>query len=333
VENILHHLCVLGFLAYTTLMDVSPEDKFLFAYPLLKTEFSSVFFTLRSILPEKSVLYSINNFVFYLTFLKFRIYDFYFSLLHKNKLFDDIFKTYSYRYSTLLWGSCYGLFAMNLFWALIITKVGFKPLLKSGEKISHYICHCIHLYHVHVALLAYRVNFQWIYLYDLVGIGCMTVYASRYHREQYLTYNEDKDKENVQAFILYDLSIRARSISALVAHYYTSPQLGWIVCTSLMDHLTAFYMGVWHVAYRSDLNKDGLEFMKKNKWIMQLPLMYDGIRMIMNTRHENQVPLILVYLIHTILYTVNPFYKSTNVSLALCMLAQTYYLAKSIQTY
>jgi hypothetical protein len=85
---------------------------------------------------------------------------------------------------------------MNLFWALVITKIGVKPLLKSVEKASHYICHCIHLYHAHVALLVYCVNFQWFYLYDLVGIGCIMVYACLYHRERYLRYEEKENEQN-----------------------------------------------------------------------------------------------------------------------------------------
>lgn len=329
VEAILHHVFVLGCLAYAHFYGMSPEDKLLFTYPLLKTEITSIFYGLKCCLPENSVLYSINDIVLYLTFLKFRIYDFYYSLLHKNLVFDDIFNTYSYSYSHVLWVSCYGLYSMNLYWTLIMTKIACKSLLKSVEKISHCICHCIHLHHVHMALLAYRAQFQWFYLYDFVGIGCMTVYACRYHRERFIDYEK---KENEQNVILYDLSIQARSILVLATHYYTSPQLGWVMMTSVMAHLTTLYMWIWHVVYRPDLNQDGLDFLKNSRAIA-LPLMYDGIRIVMNSSHENQVPLILVYLMLMILYTVRPFYTCTNVSLALGMLAQTHYLAKSIQTY
>jgi hypothetical protein len=128
----LHHLFIFGIFFYNTYYDILPEHRFIFLYPLLKTEISSIFYVLKYWLPKKTIIYNVNTLLFYLSFGKLRIYDFYYEIIYNNS-FDIIFKNYShsnYYLSFILLISCYGLYILNLYWFLIMNKILYKIVTK-----------------------------------------------------------------------------------------------------------------------------------------------------------------------------------------------------------
>ena len=54
----------------------------MFLYTLLKTEISSIFYVLKYWLPKKSSIYNINLILFYSSFFKFRILDYYYEIIY-----------------------------------------------------------------------------------------------------------------------------------------------------------------------------------------------------------------------------------------------------------
>ena len=109
----LHHLCIFGIIFYNYYYNVSTEYRFIFLYPLLKTEISSIFYVLKYWLPKKTILYNVNTILFYILFLKLRIYDFYYEIIYNNVSFDIVFQKYSptnYYLSSILYLNRYYLF-------------------------------------------------------------------------------------------------------------------------------------------------------------------------------------------------------------------------------
>ena len=57
----LHHLCILSILFnYYYYYNASKENIFLFLYPLIKTEISSIFLVLKNWLPKNTFIYNLN---------------------------------------------------------------------------------------------------------------------------------------------------------------------------------------------------------------------------------------------------------------------------------
>jgi len=128
----IHHICIIGLLFYNNYFNITPEDKFIFSYTLLKTEISSIFYVLKYWLPKKTILYDINGILFFLSFFKLRIYDFYYKIIY-NISFYNAMQKYSksnYYMSSILLISCYGLFILNLYWFVIMNKILYKKITK-----------------------------------------------------------------------------------------------------------------------------------------------------------------------------------------------------------
>lgn len=123
----MHHLCVMGVIGYNYYYSVAGIDRFLILCCLLKTEASSIFYVLKYWIPKRTLWYNINNLLFYIGFLKFRIIDMYFELMRTGYIFTVIekYSTSNILGSAVLFSSCYGLYLLNLYWFFIINKIAF----------------------------------------------------------------------------------------------------------------------------------------------------------------------------------------------------------------
>jgi hypothetical protein len=130
----LHHIFAIGNFFYNMYYNVNPEYGFAIVYPLLNTEISSIFYVLRFWLPKTSALYNINKLLFYLAFVKFRIYDFYYKILYDHSSsFNILIQQYSpsnFYMTSILLVSCYGLFLINLYWFALMNIILYKSLTK-----------------------------------------------------------------------------------------------------------------------------------------------------------------------------------------------------------
>jgi hypothetical protein len=172
----LHHMCIFGLIFYNYYYNGSLADLYLFVEPLIKTEISSIFFVLKYWLPKKTPIYAINNLLFYASFAKLRLFDYYYDLLHNNQLINTIIQKYSennYLMSGILISSCYGLYIINLYWFLIMNKVLFKLIASNIHINRDDICQIITAYAhwLNIPLSVYIYihirNIQNIYLMSL----------------------------------------------------------------------------------------------------------------------------------------------------------------------
>lgn len=168
-EMRLHHLFVFFIILYG--QDVSLEDRFLMSYPLLKTEISSVFLVLKYWIPETSWIYPLNLAIFYVTFLKYRVYDYYVELLHNNLLFDFLEKTYPDHHFTPGFVAIYGLYILNLYWAFVLTKIVYKTLVRPTDRLCHFLCSYLYILNIPVAFFIYPS----IRMYDMTGIVLLSL--------------------------------------------------------------------------------------------------------------------------------------------------------------
>jgi hypothetical protein len=128
----IHHILTLGLLYYNIVYNVHCSDLHIITYSFIKTEISSIFLILKYYLDKKSAFYHINNIVFYILFFKLRIYDIYYNVIKYDSQIYTIINKYtpnSYYKSSILIVSCYGLYILNLYWFMLLSKILYKKIV------------------------------------------------------------------------------------------------------------------------------------------------------------------------------------------------------------
>lgn len=198
----LHHLFVLGIIFYNNYFKVSFTNRILFLYPLIKTEISSIFLILKNWIPKNNFIYHINLILFYFTFLKFRIFDFYNEILHDNKHYDFTVEKYSKNnilMSYLLLISIYGLYILNMYWFLIINKIIFKNILNrfNSDLLSQYFSSYLLFLNIPLSIYIYSHKPNKKYILDLLGISILSICSYKYHYDIYYNLKIKKIEEYI----------------------------------------------------------------------------------------------------------------------------------------
>jgi len=340
----LHHVCILGIIGYNYYFSVALEDRIPFLQPLLNTEVSSLFYVFKYWIPKNSILFQINAVLFYTTFFKFRIYDFYNKIVLQHGVFENVFVKYSNSNvfaSSVLLISCYGLFMLNLYWFLIIQKILYKSLSKffvfNTDVICHFLCSYIHWINVPLSICIYTRNPHEKYLLDIMGILFLSVSSYTYHYDIYNRLSERKmdnylipNEENIVFFMNDSLSIHTRSFLVVATNYYNSPNLLSISFISGLSHLSCFYHVMRNILELFiDPEETKETFMYCHNILMTLPIMCDAFLISINSPKEISIPFLFVNIFIGLLYTIEPFYKLTHAFFHICLIAQNYYLCLS----
>ena len=314
----IHHLIIIGIL-YCDYFHNNPPDRLLILYPLVKTEVSSIFYVLKNWLPENTKVYNLNLLLFYFSFMKFRIYDMYVELIHRNTTFDILVKNVptSYLYGT--YATVYGLYLLNLYWGMILNKMLFKTLssflLINNYTVCYSMTSLMYLFHIPLSFSLYP------HIYDCVGTSIMSICSYVYHRDVYQrlkhksieTYNSPTS-DNAFYFIFYTVSIQTRWFFAVVSYVDTS-----LFLVSVMSHVFTLYRCIHHFSK----NVHDIHFLRYKRRILALPFFVDGI-LIGTASPKKIIPLFVLYSTMVLLHMLTPFYKLTPFSMSLGMLAQTY---------
>lgn len=178
----IHHLCIFGFSSYIYYYQVPPEVRILFCYPMIKTEISTIFLALKEYIPKNSVWHSINLILFYVSFFKLRVLDYYSDILHKHDLLNFIIRGYSsgnLLLSAILVTSCYCLYILNIYWFFILNKILYKILTKvfSGMNIdqtSRWLCPYIHILNIPLTVYIYFQQPNEKYLFYVICITSLS---------------------------------------------------------------------------------------------------------------------------------------------------------------
>ena len=76
-DVLFHHMTIFGFSAYYKYYTGEPDDIIIFINVLINTEISSIFYIFKFWLPEHTAISYANSILFFITFFKYRIYDYY----------------------------------------------------------------------------------------------------------------------------------------------------------------------------------------------------------------------------------------------------------------
>ena len=321
------------------------EPKYcVFLYPLLNTEISSIFYVLKFWIPKKTVLFNLNAVLFYLTFCKFRIYDFYGKLIQNNAPFDVAFPKYSQFHtfpSSVLILSCYGLFILNIYWFLIIHKILYKSVVKffqiNTDTVCHFLCCYIHWFNIPLSIYLYSYKQSEKYLLDLVGITALSVSSYIYHNDIYNRLSDKQienydipSKENIVFFLNDSIFIHVRSFLVVATNYYTSPHLSSVLFLSGFSHISSIYHGMTNILNLFiDREQAKESFLNCHNILMALPIVCDVFLIFIHSSKETAIPFVFVNIIIGLLFVIEPFYKLTHVAFHICLIAQNYYMCLS----
>lgn len=327
-ESRIHHVITLILCSYY--YNIYPIHRSIIVYPLLNTEISSIFYILKYWVKHPQ-LYTINLGIFYFTFFKFRIYDFY-SLIyrcHVNMNMD---------FSTILIGACDCLFVMNLYWFAIMNKVVYKNLIKFIDIDKDIVCRfiCSYTYFIHIPLVFCMYTLNNKYIYDILGVCMLSISSHAYHYDIYTRFRNKEyflpNKDNIVLFANDTLFIHMRCILGLITKFYNSSKESLYI--SLTLRFICFYAGIINILYlmkdtNSNSNINHSKFYKYHNLTMFIPYLYDSCLFASRTPIETAIPFLLINTIITMISSIEPFYKLNHVAFHICLIIETYYICLS----
>ena len=118
-DILLHHYIVICFIS--SIITLPPADYLLEARTIINVEISTIFLALNNLIKDKHILFptsivKANQFLFAITFTKYRIWDFYWVLIIRRPFPSDI-----------TMASLYSLFLLNMYWFCLICRKALKP--------------------------------------------------------------------------------------------------------------------------------------------------------------------------------------------------------------
>jgi hypothetical protein len=135
-ESVIHHIFAICIISFIVFNEVTNEDLITFI-PLFSTEISTIFLTIKTFMTELDLshtpLFYINMILFAITFIITRIFFFYNGIIINPKTYA-IIESYGKEYQAIYFG-IFGLFALNIYWAVIIIKIALKPLFKDMKRL------------------------------------------------------------------------------------------------------------------------------------------------------------------------------------------------------
>jgi hypothetical protein len=340
----LHHIFVLGIIFYNYYNNVSVADRFLFLYPLLKTEISSFFYVLKYWLPKNSLISNINMLLFYGAFLKLRIYDYFYELINNQHPFHvlntNYYQTNYYTYPILV-VSCWGLYLLNVYWFLIMNKIVYKNIAKlitiDTDIMCHYVCSYIYWVNIPLAVSIYSSNPREKNIFDFIGVTTLSVSSFIYHFD---IYNRLKTKEiteylypnnkNLVMFFNDSLFINLRAFLIVVTNYYNSPLFVPVMAISGLSHVISIYnltLIIFDFCNNHEEAKDS--FINIHNMNIAMPIALDVFLICANSPIEIAIPFLLVHITMGMLFVIEPFYKLTHVAFHILLVAENYYACSS----
>lgn len=330
----LHHLTIIGMTFYTWYNSLNKIHRFIFLYPLIKTEISTFFFVLTHWLPKNTYIYNINSILFYITFCKFRIFDMYNELINSNAL-NIVINTYT-PYNSLLSGigylSIYGLYMINVYWFFIMIKMLYKKFCKNTfintDIMCQYICSYIHYINIPLATYIYSYNKREQNIFDVVGIVLLSLSSYLYHYEIYERLYKNQITEyilekniNYNHFVNDCICIHTRYFLAIVTNYYNNLYFYPVIIYCCLSHIVFIHCCIVNM----ELNKT-YALLNIHYFLVFLPILIDFIALYFNTTNEIAIPFMFVNLMILLLIIVEPFYKLTHCVIHILVIVQNFYI-------
>ncbi len=343
----IHHALLLSILGYGYYCGVSSEVGVPLSYSLLKTEISSVFYCLKYWLPSNGLLSHMNLVLFYLSFFKFRVLDYYIEIVAPSAFLPivQIYSPSNYLLTALIVVPCYGMYVLNLYWFLILTKILYKRLAMivrslNTEILCHFVCSYALWINIPVCIYMYSVNPSDHYMYDIVGVTSLAVSSYFYHVDVYtrlvtkeIASYDMPTQDNVVPFFNDVVGINIRSYFSVLTCYYYSDYFWSVAILAGIQHGCSLYkvmVAIFHLMANYDEEK--ADFLKRLNLVSGLPIAIDICLICANSPSEFAIPLLFVSITIGLLFILEPFYKQTHSVFHFLLIAQNYFLCSAHRT-
>ena len=317
-DKFIYRFCMAGFCAYT----YSTKDILGFSFTLLNTEIPNIFYTLKKFIPKYALFYNVNYILFYLTFFKFRIYDFY-EILHNTE--------------TSICIGLYVLYIINLYWFLKMSNNVYHKLnFVNSEILKYKICTYLHFLNIPLSFFMYSCSPFKRYMYDMIGITLLSISTYEYYYNIYnrIIKNQGEytvllDENNIQLLLKETVFIHLRSYLSILTNYYHVNTIIYILIVSGLFHLYAIFLENINAIH---IFLDGSQmdvFLDCHRIILSVPVACDCLLLFMNSPAPIATPFLLVNAGLIILLIVKPFDKMGEVAFQSLLIVQTYYACLS----
>lgn len=339
IDHQLHHITCLGIVFYKYYYGVDPVDGDHLLYYMLQMELSTFCLILKYYLDKNSLAYNINNIVFYGLFTKFRIIDVYYGIMHKDSYLYLIVSKYTPDNivgTSIILSSCYFLYALNLYWYMIINKQLYKSMFTNikynAEKYCQYLCSYTYFINIPICLTAYSGNYRR-HIYDIIGIGILSITSHLYHNDIYTKYQTDKitryeyPENNYLLFIGDTASIHIRAFLATYSNYYVNTHWRVPVAISGIFHamaLSYILVHLFNLKYDSTYDKE--HFFKMIYMLCLFPQFIDMVFIHVNSTNEYGIEFAIVNTMIACLFIVEPFHRLNHFAFHILIMYNTYYL-------
>ena len=357
MDMLIHHMLSLNSLLYV-LCFTDLNNNLYSSNLMLKTEWSSIFLGLNYFLKKykmNKILLKISSVAFLITFLKYRLYDFYNNVVMNNYFTDSLlFENYEYNNYLLVPINItkYGFIYLNLYWLSLIIKSLYKSLkinirLISSENIlqySYFLC----LFSTLFSYAFIATNNQKAYYSDYIAMDAtinllLSMSSFKFHEYIYnnmlLDSNLNRSEEEYKNVLVQDVFvIQMRAIVQFYAHLK-------------MHNIFENYKNLFYCQFASCLivpiitnkiyvhlinNKIKYPINEVNNLTIFLDLLLGvnpflcilySILGVLNT--NNAVNLLLVLYISVLIMIIKPFYNINHLMVHISFIFINYHLANN----
>ncbi len=310
-DIIVHRLCSVAFSLYLQ----TKEEIF---STILYAEIPTIFYILKKYIDDPH-LYNANYVLFYLTFFKFKIYDFYTIL---NDFDIGVLCIYTQ-------------YIINLYWFLLMNKHLYENFMQPLNNlfIKHSVCRYIHFVNVPLTIYMYSYDPCKRYIYDIVGITVLSASSYQYHNDFYNKLNKVNDSftENdaINNLLFESVCVHLRSWLSILTSYYHVKNLFLLLIVSGVFHLYSMFLSNMNVLQLFINDGEVNVFIKCHKIILSVPVLCDYLLIFMNSPNEIAIPYLLIIIIGELLIFVKPFGKLNEIAFQTLLIGQTYYYCLS----
>ena len=351
-EMFLHHTLVLSILASGYLGGVKLATSSTYALVFYKTEISTIFYVMSLVLKDwvHPGILGINNALFFLTFFKFRIYDYYTYLIADTAVFErEIIPYMGHTLGNMYYVAYVGLFMLNLYWFTILSKIVAKRVVQAIQPdtlqmVLRTALSYMYSLNLPIASFIYVWAPNISYLTDITGVSILAACCYLFHSRCLEYYKRNKcidfiSDEIMPYYIMDNVGIHLRGLLAsITATYYSTYWFPIILASSLM-HCTSIYSLMYtletikekHDTFiLSESNNEVNEFLLISHTLTSIPMLFDIATVgLFSSSPMDALNLFLVTYVSGLILKINPFYDLNHAVFHLCLIIQNVFVARS----
>jgi len=307
-DVLFHHMTIFGFASYYKYYTGEPDEIVVFINVLINTELSSIFYIFKFWLPEDTSISYVNSVLFFITFFKYRIYDYY-KILHNHEDFTRLFEKNTYHRSKIMVTSIYSLFFLNLYWFTIMTKIFYKKLFNSinKEEINKQLLSYLRILRTIMYTYLYCIEPKVIYGIDIISLTFSNTIS---------VVSRDTVYMHMRSF----LSILIRNLSIIQ------------IFLSIVLHSYSIFIRVLIMNPLGSLDLEYKDTIETHEFVLYAPIYFDSFLIFMSSPNEVAIPFLIFNVMGLYIRIVQPFYKLNESAIQIISMIKTYYLYSNVNS-